>query len=112
NKRGFLDDLISEGVFSKNLFWNSKDDKYEEGIYFSYERFEDHLKAKFLLTNIEDIDSALSKEGTLFKYIENGDACLKNKGLLEAFSIQIPETYSKELHDFLGHIEDWADYHT
>jgi hypothetical protein len=50
-KRGFLDELISEGVFSKNLFWKSAD-THEEGIYLTYERFEDHLTVDLLLNRV------------------------------------------------------------
>lgn len=34
-KRGLLDELISEGLLSKNLFWKSNNE-YEEGVYLAY----------------------------------------------------------------------------
>src|SRR5690606_32797052 len=35
DKKGFIDELITEGVLSKNLFLNEGDD-YEEGVYLAY----------------------------------------------------------------------------
>ena len=46
-----LDCLISEGVFSKNVFYNTVD-KYEECIYFTYERFENFLQAEYLIDKL------------------------------------------------------------
>lgn len=101
NKKRFLDALISEGVFSKNIFWDG-DGNCEEGVYFAYERFDDHLTAAFLLKiakKKESLEQAFSEEGFLYKYIDNVFYC---QGLLEAIAIQLPEIFHKELFDFLS----------
>jgi hypothetical protein len=105
-KKGtFLDELISEGVFSKNLFWKDKD-VYEEGIYLAYERFEDHLLCKYLLETHLNLDSEFKDGGNLFKYIKEENDLYFNKGLIDAFSIQIPEKTSKEFYEYIPHLKD------
>lgn len=90
-KKGvFLDELISEGIFSKNLFWKSNND-YEEGIYLAYERFEDHLTCQHILDKYSNLELGFKKDGKLFEYIRSEIAIDRNKGLIDAFSIQIPE---------------------
>lgn len=108
-KRGtYLDELISEGIFSKNLFWK-KNEEYEEGIYLAYERFEDHLLCKHLLERYPDIESEFKEGGNLFKYIEKDYHLHQYKGLIDAFSIQIPETHNKEFYEIVPHLKDNYD---
>lgn len=106
-KRGtFLDELISEGIFSKNLFW-IEEDKYEEGIYLAYDRFEDHLLAKYLLEKFSDLEFEFNdKDGNLSKYVKEENDLYYNKGLIDAFTIQIPEIFGKELYEFLPRHKD------
>jgi hypothetical protein len=99
-KKGtFLDELISEGIFSKNLFWKASNE-YEEGIYLAYERFEDHLLCKYLLEKHEDCEVEFKETGNLYKYVSDENSLYHNKGLIDAFSIQIPEKTGKELYEF------------
>ncbi|MCI5212786.1 MAG: hypothetical protein D3910_29240, partial [Candidatus Electrothrix sp. ATG2] len=96
SKRRFLDALISEGVLSKNLFW-----KDEEGIYLAYERFEDHLTVSYLLDRYLESNtqkSIFKQNGTLCQYIEEA---IYNRGILEAFSIQVPERTGQELYELI-----------
>lgn len=104
-KRGLLDELISEGLFSKNLFWKSNNN-YEEGVYLAYERFEDYLTASFLLEKTKNIESAFKKGGELFYIVEDIRACSLNKGLIEAFSVQLPERTGKELYEYVSHLKN------
>ncbi|MGZ6519146.1 MAG: ATP-binding protein, partial [Bacteroidia bacterium] len=100
NKRGFLEALISEGVLSKNLFW-IKEDKYEEGIYFAYERFEDHFTVAYLLENSfdkENPETAFQKGGSLEPYVQS----YRYQGIIEALSIQLPERIDKELYELIS----------
>ena len=100
NERGFIEALISEGVLSKNVFW-LKDNEYKEGIYFAYERFEDHFTVAYLLENSfdkEEPEQAFKEDGALAKYIENN---YRHQGIVEALSIQIPEIIDKELYDLV-----------
>ncbi|WP_166925154.1 AVAST type 2 anti-phage system protein Avs2 [Flavobacterium poyangense] len=103
-KKGtFLDELISEGIFAKNLFWIDKD-TYEEGIYLAYERFEDHLTCKYLLNTDLDLEAEFKEGGSFYKYIEDEDALYFNKGLIDAFSIQIPEKINREFYELIPHL--------
>lgn len=100
NKRRFLDSLISEGVFSKNLFWKGERE-YEEGVYLAYERFDDHLTVSYLLDNYlesGDLQKLFKVGGEFFHYIEKAYA---NQGIVEAFAIQLPERTGSELYELL-----------
>lgn len=101
---GLLDELISEGIFSKNLFWDFENNK-EEGIYLAYERFEDHLISKHILDKTPELEDAFKKGGTLFYLVENEDSCYVNKGVIEALSIQLPERTGKELYEYVSEIK-------
>src|SRR5690606_38808944 len=84
DKKGFIDELITEGVLSKNLFLNEGDD-YEEGVYLAYERFEDHLTVQYLLGQYPELEKDFKENGKLYKYVENENAVYRYKGLIEAF---------------------------
>lgn len=107
-KSSLLESLVSEGVFSKNLFWISESEGYQEGIYLAYERFEDHMMAKFLLEQHPNVEDEFKENGVYFKLFSDNNTCYQNKGLLEALSIQIPELTNSELYDFAPHIK--AEY--
>lgn len=99
-KKGFIENLIVEGVLSKNLFWKSNN-QYQEGVYFTYERFEDHLMAQYLLEEYPNIEEEFKEGGNLYKYIDTEKSIYSNRRLIDAFSIQVPEIYSKELFEFM-----------
>jgi hypothetical protein len=99
-KKGFLDELITEGVLSKNLFWTEAN-QYEEGVYLAYERFEDHLIAKYLLGKYSELEKEFQVDGKLHKYIEDEIAIHRYKGLIDAFSIQIPEMKGYEFYNLV-----------
>lgn len=103
--RGFVDALISEGVLSKNTY--RINDSYEEGVYFTYERFEDHLAANYLLQKYLDDNNAktIFRSGELAKYIAKS---YQYQGLIEAFSIQLPEQIDKELYELIS-VEQKSD---
>jgi len=105
DKRGFIDELIAEGVLSKNIFWKEKDD-HEEGVYLAYERFEDHLTAQYLLEQYPELEKEFKEDGKLFKYAKDENAIYRHKGLIEAFSIQVPE---KKGYEFFNLIPDFKD---
>ncbi len=105
DKKGFLDELITEGVLSKNLFWKEGDD-YEEGVYLAYERFEDHLTVQYLLEQYSELEKDFKENGKLYKYVENEHAAYRYKGLIEAFSIQIPEIKGYEFYSLIPDLKD------
>jgi hypothetical protein len=90
--------LISEGVLAETVRYGT-DRTREDHIRFAYERFSDHLIAAHLLQSIPTA-AKLKKEfgakGAFSKFCAEPYA---NRGLLEAFSIQIPEKFALELHD-------------
>lgn len=101
NKRRLLDELISEGLFTKNLFWD-KNDKPIEGIFLAYERFKDHLATSFLLErylNKTNPGPSFSEGQRLYDLIKDNRQCNINKGIVEALSIQLPELIGKELYE-------------
>lgn len=100
SNKGFIDELISEGVFSKNVYW-VEGNEYEEGVYLVYERFEDHLTAKYLLETYPNFDEEFKEGGNLFRYVKDEDSLYRNKGLIDAFSIQIPELKGKEFSTYV-----------
>lgn len=100
NKKLFLNALISEGLLSKNLFWKSNSE-HEEGVYFAYERFEDHFRAAYFLDNyssVEQINRQFSKDDWLQDLFDN----FINQGFIEAISIQLPERYGLELYELVN----------
>lgn len=100
-KGQLLEALISEGLLSCNLFWTDQR-KYEDGIYFTYERFEDHLTANFLLEqymNKNFPEKSFNQGNKLFEFVKDKHACSLNKGILEAFSVQLPEKFGMELYE-------------
>lgn len=104
-EKGLLDELISEGILSQNLFWKSENQN-EEGIYLAYERFEDHLMATYIMDNTPDLENAFKENGTLFHLVKDEYTCSINKGLLEALTIQVPEKTGKELYEYIPHVSD------
>lgn len=105
NKRRFLDELISEGLFARNLFWDNKGNSIE-GIYLNYERFEDHLKTAALIERYLDkanTEKSFSKGQKLYDFMKDEHECDINKGIIEALSIQLPELIGKELYEVAPH---------
>lgn len=105
---GLLDDLISEGLLAKNIFYSNRE--HSEGIYFAYERFEDHLKVKFLFDTYLDKDNpkeSFSKE-PLCNYFEEREV-YSYVGIIEAMSIQLPEICNVELIDMVSQNEILVD---
>ena len=103
--KGFINELLAEGVLSKNLFWTDANN-YKEGIYFAYERFEDHLTVQYLLEQYPDLDNEFNAGGKLYHYVENENQLYFNIGIIEAFSIQIPEIKGRELFEYLPRLKD------
>lgn len=99
---GLLDDLVSEGLLTQNLRYNYKTKEYYETVYFVYERFEDHLKVKYLFEQFLDQHNpkeSFEKE-PLCSYFEE-DNMYYNRGIIDAMSIQLPEVCNIELIDII-----------
>lgn len=92
-----FDYLVSEGVFSKNVFCN-RNGKYEEFIYFTYERFENTLLAEYLIDELKFDDK------TIEKYIRKSTSPYVIGGLLESLAILLPELKGQELYELLPNL--------
>ena len=91
--------LLAEGVIAENRFYIGAN-QWNEGVHFAYERFTDHLVAKYLLDaylDMTDSASSFASGNLLDKYVEDEHACAIYRGLIEAFTIQVPERIGKEL---------------
>lgn len=105
NSRKILSELINENILNENVSYNHETEKYDsEIIYFSYERFGDHLiinsileKEKLSITQ----NKKIIKESDLYKYIKDERSIMQNQGLIEAMSIQIPEKTNFELYELI-----------
>ncbi|GFD92211.1 hypothetical protein KUL156_41720 [Alteromonas sp. KUL156] len=93
-----LNDLIQEGIFIKNIWHDYKNDNDIEVIYFSYERLGDFYVSKEILNKYigkEQVLEAFKKESFLGKLLEEDH--YKNRGIIEALSILIPEKFGVEI---------------
>jgi hypothetical protein len=105
DKKGFIDELITEGVLSKNLFWK-EGNVYEDGVYLAYERFEDHLTVQYLLEQCHELEKEFKEDGKLYNYVKDENAIYRHKGLIEAFSIQVPELKGYEFYNLIPDLKD------
>ncbi|WAF71043.1 hypothetical protein NRK99_13590 [Aeromonas dhakensis] len=100
NKKGIIEDLVHEGFLSKNLYWLN-DGQDVEGVYFAYERLDDHFLADFLAKNViteSNINNVFKLGGDLFYLIQKH---YMYQGAIEALSIVLPELYGKELFEIV-----------
>jgi hypothetical protein len=101
--------LVVEGIIAENCFW--RDDQPVHRIRFSYERFSDHLIVKHLLDKYLDSknpSAAFLPTNQLGALLKDYRTCWDNRGLLEAFSIQVPERIGKELIEVAPHCADYS----
>lgn len=100
-EHNLLDELVSEGVFTKNLF---PDDT--EKIYFAYERLGDYSMAKRLVERVDAVETAFAEGGELHEYVKDMETCMQNQGLIEAWSIIVPSKTGREFFEYVPHVED------
>jgi hypothetical protein len=99
-KGKFLDELISEGVFSKNLM--GERNRNNEYIYFTYERMADHLISKFLIDSSSNLEEDMKSSGHIYQFLTNSeDFPSINSGLVESIAILLPEKTGKEIYEIL-----------
>ena len=89
-----LYELVSYGVLSRNMRYRGEN-KYEEVVYLSYERFNDFLTAQRLMEKSESAEAAvrqiLKDEHSIWYYA----------GIVESFAIILPEKEGREIYDVL-----------
>lgn len=74
-------------------------------VRFTFERVGDHLIAELLLLGLQDIQASFAPGGPLNFITENDTSAARYAGVLEAFSIQLPETHQMELIDAVDGID-------
>jgi hypothetical protein len=100
SKKGIIEGLVHEGLLSKNLYWLD-DGRDEEGIYFAYERLDDHFFAELLATTIitsKNISKIFKVNGGLFCLIQNE---YRYQDVIESLSILLPELHGKDLFELV-----------
>ncbi|MEP6596669.1 MAG: hypothetical protein ABJA71_12020, partial [Ginsengibacter sp.] len=105
NKSQFFLDLISEGLLTQNSYWDNEGNDYES-IYFSYERFSDHLVASYLIEkylNTNNPKESFGRGTYLFEIIKDQNQTYNNKGVVDALAIQLPEIIGLELFEVAEH---------
>jgi len=99
--RSLFHGLLAEGILLEGLR-KKNDEEYEDIILISYERFTDHLIAKYLLDqylNQEKPEESFQQGGPL-GFLWNPEHHVP-PGLLEALCIQVPECTGRELLEFI-----------
>lgn len=98
--RSLFGGMLSEGLIAADLYFVGRDEPPVEGIRFSYERLTDHLVTGHLLEKHLDSENPLSSFASgqfLGDIVADENAAWRNRGLVEALSIQLPERTGKEL---------------
>lgn len=102
--------LLSEGLLTENRMPSyNAGDEWIDVVIFAYERFTDHLVAKRMLDSYTDVvalKAAFTANGALHYLAESHNSAYFNRGLLEAFCIQIPERFGKEFPDLVPHARE------
>lgn len=103
--------LLAEGVIAED---RAPDDlgsgQWIDSVHFSYERLSDHLITKRLLD--EHLDpgnpcAAFEPDRVLGCLVKDEMACWRNRGLVEALCIQLPERVGRELFDCAPRSAEW-----
>ncbi len=104
--------LISEGLLSKDRFRANTGNEVE-GVRFSYQRLSDHLIARYLLNAYLDEtnpSNSFTEGAPLWRFM-SGEKRWLGSGIIEAFSIQIPERTGRELFDIAPSMDkNWLAY--
>lgn len=81
---------------------------WTESVRFTYQRLADHLVAERLLRShleLDDVAGAFSNDSSLGRLLKDECECYQNRGLLEAFAIQVPELTNRELPELAHHVQ-------
>lgn len=103
--------LISEGLLAEDLApIDVETEEIVDAIRFAYERLSDHLMAKRLLELHLDRDDptlTFGEDERLGQVFTDKWTAQRNRGLIEALSIQVPELIGRELGDCVTRAADW-----
>jgi hypothetical protein len=92
--------MLSEGIIAADMYYVGHDKPAIEVIHFAYERLTDHLVVQYLLNKNLDLKNpsdAFTKGKLLNVLLGEEQSAWKNRGLIEALSIQLPERTGREL---------------
>lgn len=95
-----LNDLIEENIFITNPQLNYESNQTEEILYFAYQKFGDFYVADELLKKLNtpsEVLTVFKKENEFGKLLSDRDEFWYNDGILEAFSILLPEKFNLEI---------------
>jgi hypothetical protein len=108
-KKGFLNDLIHEGIFYDNAYPRSIDD-YVIGVDFAYQKLGEHIKASYILGKIgkKNLFTSFEQNGKLHRYFTSQETIQDNIGMVEALFIQIPVAYGVELFDIRPQLMEYT----
>lgn len=105
DSRNILTELINENILNENAIYNPTTEKYDkEIVYFSYERLGDYLIAKTLLSKdlqIIEHEKTITSDCKIYEYVKDENSIIRNKSLIEIFSIIIPEKTNFEVYELL-----------
>ena len=91
----FLNDLVAEGLLSKNIIGN------KEYVYFTYEKLSDYFIAKYLIEKLDKNNLKQTFTQYVLPYLKT-DGFSYYTGLIEALSVQIPEKFNgTEIYELL-----------
>ncbi|MDA8214222.1 MAG: ATP-binding protein [Nitrospiraceae bacterium] len=107
--KAFINKLIAEGMLNDTLEWVQGQKDPIEAVRFPYQKFSDHVIARYLLSNFLDtsdektIKESFDKEATLGAYFKKDRIIYARSGLVEALMIEFPTRIKNkgELLDFL-----------
>lgn len=91
--KSFYRHLLSEFLLSEDHFYTGEN-ALQEGVRFSYERFADHFTASKIIESAKNKEDVAGRVKQIFA--NDKDHWIK-QGLLEAISIQFPETFGQEI---------------
>jgi hypothetical protein len=92
--------LLAEGIIAEDKKWIGPNKPLQDIIRFTYERFTDHYIARYLLDKHLDDNAPSSSflpNTPLGNLLNDEGACYQYQGILEAWSIQLPERIGLEL---------------
>ncbi len=110
--RGYSNSLFhhlqSEGIIRVDPnTWNRNDDQPTELVYFTYQRFSDHMIAGRLLEiylDKNDVSGSFLSDRPLGILFKDETDCWSSIGILEAFIIQLPELVEEEFPFVVPHL--------
>lgn len=110
-EKSLFRNLLSEGVIAEDRSpVEFEDSEWADSVHFAYERLSDHLLTKRMLNEHfdgNDPSRAFAPDQPLGAFVKDQYACWRNRGIVEALCIQLPERSGKELFDYAPDCAKW-----